>query len=221
MAPDVGQRLLDDANHLDTSRPGDGIRKPFVHDHLELAPLSDLSVQFDDRLNGADQRTLPDALEPQVVDGVAQASDRPLEGLYLASYLSGAVHALRHPPEDLHRLQGVREVLQDDVVQLAGYPLAFGFPDLTQGLLGPLALGNVLYSPLVIRDTPPGVVDGARVGRDPHGRRVFTVHLYLEAAHEAIPQREPVELLPAPWLHVDLVPDVGDGPEQLLGRLVA
>jgi hypothetical protein len=41
-------------------------------------------------------------------------------------------------------LEGVSEILQDDVVQLAGYTAAFGFPDLTQGLLGPLALGNVL-----------------------------------------------------------------------------
>src|SRR5215217_7600828 len=211
MAPDVGQRLLDDANHLDTSRPGDGIRKPFVHDQLELAPLSDLSVQFDDRLNGADQRTLPDALEPQVVDGVAQASDRPPQSLYLPSYLSGAVHALGHRPEDL----------QDDVVQLAGYPAALGLPDLAPGLLGPPALCNVLQGALVTRDTSFGVIDGACVGRDPHRFSVFTEHPHLEASCKTLPQRYLVELLPAFRLCVELVPDIGDGPEHLLGRLVA
>src|SRR5215212_2702620 len=213
MAPDVGQCLLDDANHLDTGRPGDRIRKPFVHDQLDLALLGDLAVQFDDRLNGADQRPLPDALEPQVVDGVAQASDRPLQRLYLASYLCGAVRALGHPPEYLHRLKGVREVLQDDVVQLAGYPAAFGLPDLAQRLLGPPALRNVLQGALVTRDTSFGVIDGARVGRDPHRFSVFTEHLHLEAAYKAIPQRYLVELLPAFWLYVELVRDVGDGPE--------
>src|SRR5215208_6742252 len=106
-------------------------------------------------------------------------------------------------------------------MQLAGYPPTFGLPDLAQGLFGPLALGNVLYSTLVTRDVSTGVIDGARVGRDPHKVYVFTVHLYLEAAHEAIPQREPVELLSASRLYVELVPDVGDGPKQLLGRLVA
>src|SRR5215208_173142 len=106
-------------------------------------------------------------------------------------------------------------------MQLAGYPPTFGLPDLAQGLFGPLALGNVLYSTFVTRDTSTGVIDGARVGRDPHKISVFTVHLYLEAAHEAIPQRALVELLPASRFYVKLVPDIGDGPKQLLGRLVA
>src|SRR5215218_4681817 len=221
MAPDVGQRFLDDASHLHTGRPGDRGRKPIFHHQLELAAFADLAIQFDDGLHGADQEPLPGTLQPQVIDGVAQASDRPLERLYLVFRLSGAVYTLRHPPENLHRLQGVREVLQDHVVQLAGYPAAFGLPDLAQGLLGPLALGNVLYSPLVTRGSSIVVIDGPRVGRDPDKVSVLTVHLYLEAAHQAIPQHEPVKLLPASWLYVELVPDVGDGPEQLLGRLVA
>ena len=48
MAPDVGQRFLDDASHLDTGRPGDRGRKPTLYDELELAALADLAVQFDD-----------------------------------------------------------------------------------------------------------------------------------------------------------------------------
>src|SRR5829696_1405933 len=221
MAPDVGQRFLDDASHLHTGRPGDRGRKPIFHHQLELAAFADLAIQFDDGLHGADQEPLPGTLQPQVIDGVAQASDRPLERLYLVFRLSGAVYTLRHPPENLHRLKGVREVLQDHVVQLAGYPLTFGLPDLAQGLFGPLALGNVLYSTLVTRDTSTSIIDGARVGRDPHSVSVLTVHLYLEAAHEAIPQRALVELLPAFRLNVELVPDIGDVPEQLLRRLVA
>src|SRR5215207_2623395 len=221
MAPDVGQRFLDNTNYLDTGRPGSHGRKPIFHDQFELAPLADLAVQFDYRLHGADQGPLSGTLQPQVVDGVAQSSDRPFERLYLLFLLSGTVHTLGHPLENLHRLKGVREVLQDHVVQLAGYPPAFGLPDLAQGLFGTLALGNVLYSTLVTRDTSTGVIDGARVGRDPHSASVFTVHLYLEAAHKAIPQRELVELLPAFRFYVKLVPDVGDGPKQLLGRLVA
>src|SRR5215203_7182487 len=101
MAPDVGQRFLNDANNLDTCGPGDCVRKSVVHDQLELAPVANLAVQFDDRLHGTDQGSLPVALEPQVVDGVAQACYRPFECLYLASYLSGAVRALGHPPENL------------------------------------------------------------------------------------------------------------------------
>src|SRR5215203_1127636 len=221
MAPDVGQRFLDDASHLHTGRPGDRGRKPIFHDQLELAAFADLAIQFDDGLHGADQGPLPGTLQPQVIDGVAQASDRPLERLYLVFRLSGAVYTLRHPPENLHLLKGVREVLQDHVVQLAGYPPTFGLPDLAQGLFGPLALGNVLYSTLVTRDTSTGVIDGARVGRDPHKASVFTAHLYLEAAYEAIPQRELVELFSASRLNVELVSYVGDVPEQLLGRLVA
>src|SRR5215208_4687090 len=221
MAPDVSQCLLDDTNHLDTGRSGPHGRKPLVHDQFELAPFADLAVQFDDRLHGANQWPLPDALEPQVVDGVTQASDRPFERFYLVLGLSGAVNTLRHPPEDLHRLQGVREVLKDHVVQFAGYPAALGLPDLAQGLLGPLALGNVLYRTFVTRDCSIVVVDGPRVGRDPHKVSVFTVHLYLEAATEAIPLREPIELLPASRLNVELLPDVRDGPKQFLRRLVA
>src|SRR5918995_232072 len=221
MAPDVGQCFLYDANHLDTCRARDLGRKPIFHDELELAALADLAVQVDDRLHGADQRPFPGALQPQVVDGVVQARDRPLERLDLVFYLSGPVQALRHPPENLHGLQGVREVLQDHVVQLAGYPAALGLPDLAQRLLDPLAPGNVLYDTLVARDISTIIVDGARVGRDPHKVSVFTEHLYLEAADDAIPQRDLIELLPASWLRVELVPDVGDGPEQLLGRLVA
>src|SRR5215203_3152718 len=167
MAPDVGQRFLDDASHLHTGRPGDRGRKPIFHHQLELAAFADLAIQFDDGLHGADQEPLPGTLQPQVIDGVAQASDRPLERLYLVFRLSGAVYTLRHPPENLHRLKGVREVLQDHVVQLAGYPLTFGLPDLAQGLFGPLALGNVLYSTLVTRDTSTSIIDGARAGRTP------------------------------------------------------
>src|SRR5215211_657529 len=126
MAPDVGQRFLHNTNHLDTGRSGPHGRKPLIHDQFELAPFADLAVQFDDRLHGADQWPLPDALQPQVVDGVTQASDRPLERFYLVLGLSGAVHTLRHPPEYLHRLQGVCEVLKDHVVQFAGYPAALG-----------------------------------------------------------------------------------------------
>src|ERR687897_721218 len=221
MAPDVGQCFLYDANHLDTCRARDLGRKPIFHDELELSALADLAVQVDDRLHGADQRPVPGALQPQVVDGVVQARDRPLERLDLVFYLSGPVQALRHPPENLHGLQGVREILQDHVVQLAGYPAALGLADLAQRLLGPLAPGNVLYGTLVARDISTIIVDGARVGRDPYKVSIFTVHLHLEAANDAIPQRELIELLPASWLYVELVPDVGDGPEQLIGRLVA
>src|SRR5215211_3085186 len=221
MAPDVGQRFLDDASHLHTGRPGERGRKPIFHHQLELAAFADLAIQFDDGLHGADQEPLPGTLQPQVIDGVAQASDRPLERLYLVFRLSGAVYTLRHPPENLHRLKGVREVLQDHVVQLAGYPTTLGFPDLAQGLFGLLVLGNILYGALVTRDISSGVVDCARVGRDPHIVSVFTVQLYLESTHKAISQRELVELLPAARFCVELVPDVGDGPKQLLGRLVA
>src|SRR5918995_6829040 len=221
MAPDVGQCFLYDANHLDTCRARDLGRKPIFHDELELAALADLAVQVDDRLHGADQRPFPGALQPQVVDGVVQARDRPLERLDLVFYLSGPVRALGHPPENLHRLQGVREVLQPHVVQLAGYAAALGLPDLAQRLLGPLALGNVLYGALVARDPAPGVVDGARVDGDPHVASVFAKHLHLEAAHEAVPQREPVDLLPAFRLRVELATDVRDGLQQLLRGLVA
>jgi hypothetical protein len=48
MAPDVGQRFLDDASHLDTGRPGDRGRKSIFHDQLELAAFAELAVQFDD-----------------------------------------------------------------------------------------------------------------------------------------------------------------------------
>src|SRR5215216_2167676 len=98
MASDVSQRFLYDANYFDTGRSRDRGRESLVHDELEPAPFADLAVQFDDGLHVADQRPLPDALEPQVVDGVAQAPDSPLERLYLVFYLSGAVRAFGQSP---------------------------------------------------------------------------------------------------------------------------
>src|SRR5215203_205266 len=221
VAPHVGQGLLDHAHHLHARGPGEPHREPVVHDQLEFATPADLAVQLDYGGDGADEGPLPGAFEAQIVDGLAQSPHGPLQRLYLSIRLPGGVRALGHPLRDLHGLQGVGQVLQDHVVQLAGYATALGLPDLTQGFLGALALGDVLDGAFVANDLALVVVDGAGVGRDPHRGAILAEQLRLEAVHDTVPHHEPGELPPAFRIHVELFSDAGDGPEQLLGGLVA
>src|SRR5215203_7552685 len=46
--------------------------------------------------------------------------------------------------DESQRLQRTREVLENDVVQIPGYPATLGPPDLPKRLLGPTALGDVI-----------------------------------------------------------------------------
>src|SRR5215218_4639902 len=165
---------------------GESHRKPVVHDQFEFATPADLAVQLDYGGDGADEGPLPGAFEAQIVDGFAQSPHGPLQRLYLLIRLAGTSRAFGHPLRDLHGLQGVGQVLQDHVVQLAGYAAALGLPDLAQGFLGPLALGDVLDGAFVANDLALVAVDGAGVGRDPHRGAILAEQLRLEAVHDTV-----------------------------------
>src|SRR5215218_6778586 len=221
VAPDVGQRLLDDTHDLDPHRPGERDGELPAHDQVERTPWGHLSVQLHDGFQRADERLLLGALQPQLVDGVAQTLHRPLEGLYLAARLFVAAVRFRHPPGELQGLQSVGKVLEDNVVQLARYAAALGLPDLAQALLQAPALGYVLHRALVAGHLASGVADGASARRGPHHAPVLAVYLDLEPGDEIVLLHQAAELLPALAVDVELLRDVRDVLEQLLGRVVA
>jgi hypothetical protein len=128
--PDVGEGLLHHAGNLDGPRPAQVRREVGPNRQLERAPGRELSVQLHDRLQGAGEGLPLRPPEAQVVDSVPDTGNRAPKGLHLARRLGLAVGALGHPGDHLQGLEGVGEVLQDDVVQLTGDAAALGLPNL-------------------------------------------------------------------------------------------
>ena len=106
-------------------------------------------------------------LDAQVVDGVPQPLGGAPDGVDGPLELPFELRPLGLEHHDPKRRRGVGEILEDAVVQVAGHPVALGLPYLPHRLLGPLALGYVVYGPYQPRRTPP---DGSRTT----SYRVFT-----------------------------------------------
>src|SRR5918998_617350 len=212
VAPDVRERLLDDAHDLPP--PGQPLRHPFPARDLDLVgPPGHAAVEVHEVLHRLDEGGLLRLVQPQLEDRPAQALHGAPEGVGGVPEGRGTVGA-RHL-EDLYLLQGVDDVLEDAVVELAGYPVALGIPDLPQRPLRPQAPGDVVGHDA---HRPPSLVGhGADADLDVHQPAVLAPVLPQAEGEPSLPQR-------APHVAVHALPVVGayvvDGHALELLRLV-
>src|SRR5918999_1899332 len=144
-----------------------------------------------------------DVVERQAMDLLWRVAQRCVEGRVGFKYALGF---------DINQEDVLGRLLHDGAVELLA---------LAQGFLGPLAFGYVLHRAFVGDDLAPGVADGARAQGGPHDVPVLAVRLDLEPPNEAVPPHQPAKLSPALGFDVELLRDVRDVLEQLLGRVVA
>src|SRR5215211_3644721 len=144
VASDVRERLLDEARELLACLVGEPGRKIVLYQQFEFVPSTGHPpVQVHEVLERGDQRAVQRLFEAQLEDGAAQSLYGTLEGL--GRVLQGRTLVVPCDDlHDLHLLQGVDDVLEGAVVELPGQPVAFGFPDLLEHALRPLALRHVV-----------------------------------------------------------------------------
>ena len=154
VAPGVRQGLLNDAQELLSGPPGQLLGEAFAHLQLHLAAGVHLPVQLDECLDGPGKGAAARRLRAEVVDRRSQTAHGASQGSLHVSQSPVALTRAGVRPGELHRLQGVDEVLEDLVVQVAGYAASLGFPNLLHGLLGLLELRDVPDTPMTPATSP-------------------------------------------------------------------
>src|SRR5918993_1909406 len=144
VAPDVRERLLEEARELLARLVREPGRKIVLHKQLEFVPSTGHPpVQIHEVLERGDQGAVQRLFEAQLEDGATQPLDGTLEGL--GRVLQCRIQIVpRDDLHDLYLLQRVDDVLKGAVVKLPGQPVAFGFPDLLEHALRPLALCHIV-----------------------------------------------------------------------------
>ncbi len=146
VAPDVGQRLLDDANELPPARSAD-LRRQALRQGPSRSrrPAAGHAAVEGHQVLLSEERK--DWLSVSLSRSSKMAPRNPSTERRSASAAPSRAGSSPNEARELHHLyllQRVDDVLQDAVVQLAGDPVPLGLPDLAQRQLGPLALGHVV-----------------------------------------------------------------------------